>query len=432
MTRFLLAGVVATSLWLGWARGAASAQQLEPPAGEPAALEMGAELAELGQLSDYFHDGDVAAAEYLFQPGLTAPAAPALESPRPARRSARSEYVRLTRVPNMMGDSLGSSLQLAIQSTMPNGLLATTLPLAAGRSLKIGENNKALPMDRIYFIYNGFKNAIQTVQGPPFPPLGREQDLDRYTVGAEKTFLDGLASIDVRMPFTGSFQAGGPAAPLAVQSHNVGDLGMNLKGLMYADDQFSLAGGLGLTIPTAADAQWRIVNESFRLRNEAVHLLPWLGFLYAPGDLWFVQGFVQADFAASGFQLQQNGQFDGPVFTEQDLMYYDLLVGRWLYRNDYSRCLTGIAALLELHYTTSIEQAQVVGFARLPPLDPPFYLGAVGNQFNWIDPLYLSAGLHFQIRELSNLRVACVVPLKNRPGDRQFDAEILVSCNREF
>jgi hypothetical protein len=390
--------------------------------------------AQFDQLEQDLQDSGVEPAQYLDQPGLVLPPeSPGVESPRPLRRSARSEYVRLARVPNMLGDSLGSSAQLLVQTTPANGSFLVTFPMGAARSLKIAENNKALPMDRVYFIYNGFKNAIQGQNLPPLPPLPFQENIDRYTVGAEKTFLDGLGSIDVRMPFIGAFQFGDPSFPSAVRLESVGDLGLNLKGLLYGDDRLTVAAGLGITIPTAADAQIRGFDESLRIRNEACHLLPYLGFLLAPNDDWFFQGFIQADFAASGFKLQRNGQFDGPLvpeFTEQNLMYYDLLVGRWLYRNPCACCLTGIAALLELHYTTSIEDAQ---FAFSPPGDPPTTFSAVlGNPFNRIDVLNLSAGVHVQLTELSNLRVSAVVPLRDDPGDRQFDSEVLVSFNREF
>jgi hypothetical protein len=118
---------------------------------------------------------------------------------------------------------------------------------------------------------------------------------------------------------------------------------------------------------------------------------------------------------------------NGP-FTEQNLLHVDLSAGRWLYRDDYARYGTGLAALFELHYTTTIQDADAVPFVTPGSIAAG---GTITNAFNRIDVLNLTAGLHFQLTDLSNLRVAAVVPLRTDP-DRQFDSEIQVSFNRYF
>jgi hypothetical protein len=383
------------------------------------------ELRALDELDSYFHDPEVAEAQYLNQPALDVPAEmPSAESPRPVRRSGRGDYVRLARVPNMLGDSL------AMKSRFTGELIAvgpfiSELPLGAGRSVKIGENNKGLPMDRVYFMYNGFKNALTS----NFGGQTEKTNLDRYTLGGEKTFWDGMASLDVRMPFVGGFLAGDPDVA-SVQSENVGDVSMLLKGLLYTDDTLSLVAGVGMTLPTASDLRGQVnfppPGSGFRLRNEAVHIFPYVGFAAtSPSEDWFYQGFLQGDFAASGFRVQVDGLPAGPEYTEQDLMYVDFLLGRWLYVNDYAPYLRGIAALFELHYTTTLEDSDLV----VIPMQGT--TGRLENPFNRVDILNITGGLHFQIGELANLRVSCVAPLRTG-GDRQFDAEVVVSFNRNF
>src|SRR5262245_6551753 len=98
-------------------------------------------------------DSDVQEAEYLFQPPATQPEARPTAPSRAVRRASFREYASLDRVPNMYGDFLGTAFQ--VRTVRANFPFQADLPLAAGRSFKIAENNKPIPMDRIYFNYSG-------------------------------------------------------------------------------------------------------------------------------------------------------------------------------------------------------------------------------------------------------------------------------------
>ncbi|MDX1946246.1 MAG: hypothetical protein SFU86_12675 [Pirellulaceae bacterium] len=394
----------------------------EPDPSIPLPVELAAELAALDERPAYLQDADVTAAAYLAQPGLVVPAeAPSAESPRPVRRSSRSEYVRLARVPNMLGDSLSTGGQFVVGDTTGQTKFISDVPLGFARSVKIGENNKGLPMDRVYFIYNGFQNALQRDNG-----AGQivDANVDRYTLGGEKTFWDGLASLDVRMPFIGSF-ASPEDAQGAISTGNVGDVSLFFKGLLYADNFVSVAAGVGTTVPSASAVEGQIQGAPFRIDNRAVHVLPYFGVVLSPDDAWFFQAFVQCDFAASGYRIQQGGQ-SGPVLTEQNFLYVDALAGRYLYQNESAPYLTGIAGLVELHYISALNNADLV------QLELGNSVGTLGNIYNRVDYLNLTGGVQFDIGQLANLRVSCVVPLKTDTADRQFDSEVLVSFNRYF
>ena len=350
------------------------------------------ELTLLAGELDRLDNGDIAFSDDLQPisqpPALAAPAA----EPQTRRRSARTEYVRLARVPNMLGDSLGTAGSIFLQIGMNQFLLAD-LPLGTGRSFKAGENNKALPMDRVFFNYQGFQNALTATQGlGPFFQQTTTSNVDRYTVGAEKTFFDGLASFEVRMPFVGAYRAAN--GPLAIASENVGDLSLFAKGLLYADDSVSLLAGLGVGLPTADDVRAQILNVPIVLENDAVHLLPYLAFLSYPTENWFFQGYLQGDFTASGIPVHVGPQIIG-TYTEQSLLYADLLAGRWLYSG--GGYLSGVAGIVELHYTTTLQDTDnlnAFGFTD----GPPFMLG-LGNPANRVDYLNLTAGLHFQLAQ---------------------------------
>ena len=97
-----------------------------------------------------------------------------------------------TRAPNMFGDSLRPTASLVFRDQTGQLGSNLNLMLAGGGSYNVAENNKALPMDRVFFQYNGFANAL-----PSHP--GGQTSLHMYSLGFEKTFFDGLWSIDLHM-----------------------------------------------------------------------------------------------------------------------------------------------------------------------------------------------------------------------------------------
>lgn len=371
-------------------------------------------------------------------PAPTPPATPRPEATRTARRSSRSDYVRAEKLPNMFGDSLGLTVQLGF--AIDNSGLPTTnrppvidVPLGVGRNFKIGENNKPIPMDRVAFTYNGFQNALHSSFVPPGQPapITRDGNVERYTLAGEKTYWDGLGSIEIRIPLVAAQVApGGPFANL--ESGNFGDLSLFLKHLFYEDDTTAMAFGVGIGLPTSPDVRGSFgtpPTSTFVLHTDAVHLMPYVGLLSAPNEDWFVQAFLQFDFAASGNRLDSSSPFlPAGVLTEQHLLAFDLSLGRWLINDLSGPYLEGIAGILELHYTTTLQDADIV----TSPVPNAIGGGMMGNLANRVDLLNLTGGLHFQLTPLANLRVGCVVPLRQPVSDRQFDAEVQVSFNRFF
>ena len=120
---------------------------------------------------------------------------------------------------NMIGDLLYTSRSVQFGFLRVNGntnffgLASTTIVNSS-----VAENNSPLPEDRIYVRYNFFSNGQQVtglsptvrqiVPGDAFGsapillqlPQTKHYDVNMYTIGAEKTFLDGLMSVEVRLP----------------------------------------------------------------------------------------------------------------------------------------------------------------------------------------------------------------------------------------
>ncbi|MFH1918341.1 MAG: hypothetical protein ABIP48_00425 [Planctomycetota bacterium] len=361
------------------------------------------------------------------------PAAPRV-TPGPADRfepstllASRSPIVRLAGMPNMYGDffGIGGRVKACIsgygQGDTPISRCVTMdIPPAGGSGrMKIAENNKALPMDRVYFIYNHYAGALEAAASPT-----RVFPVDRYIVGAEKTFLDGRWSAEVRMPFASGLRF--TVADFDVGNQDVGNLAVSLKRVLFQSDTSVVAAGLVIDTPTGSDVTGRISSRRFALSNDALHLLPYVGFLRAPDDVLFYQGFLQVDIAANGNRVELAGADLGRL-TDQNLLFLDLSLGRWLLRNplgEEAPRLKGLAGIVEVHYTTTLQDTDVVNGAAGQALLQ------LSNPLNRIDVVNLTAGLHAEIG-MTEVRVAGVFPLRDA-HDRLFDSELQVSVNRRF
>src|SRR5262249_42111838 len=123
--------------------------------------------------------------------------------------------------------------------------------------------------------------------------------------------------------------------------------------------------------------------------------------------------------------------------TEQTLMQLDWGAGYWLLRDPSRTWITGIAPSLELHYTTTLQNASVVTL----PGDPLFQIDPnnprrliqeqpprVGNLRNRVDILDLTVASTFLISNRATLATGFSFPLK-RDSDRTFDWEFQLQFN---
>jgi len=379
---------------------------------------------------NWLTDDQVAPAA-LFQPPALSQSTDPVRSPAPSRSLASRQ--RLASVPNMFGD-FGMTVAV-VQFVSPQGVArgAFSVPGAGGsRRVKIGENNSPIPTDRAFFMYNHFHNAyqFQEINFTSFPPtlIQRQNPIDRFTLGVEKTFFDGDWSVEVRLPIVASLAVQGET--FAVEGGNWGNLAVIVKRLLYADDNVALAAGLGIDAPTGSDFESQFGGSTLRFENDALHLLPYVGVVVDPGYGLFLMGYMQIDIATAGndvlFGPQGSAGQSVGRFNEQNLMYFDVGGGYWLYENPYGECVTGVAALLEFHYTTAIQDTDEIAFGQQ---FTNAFITTPGNRF---DVVNVSAGVNVAFGEWSNLRVAGVFPLGDDFDQRFFDAEVQVQYNQRF
>ena len=105
------------------------------------------------------------------------------------------------------------------------------------------------------------------------------------------------------------------------------------------------------------------------------------------------------------------------------MLHLDSSIGYWIYRDGSAGLLTGIAPIAELHFTGTLEDADLVQL--------PSGYGTLGNVYNRLDTWNATMGVTFEIANQSTLTTAMVLPLNNE-GNRQFDAEFSVQLNYYF
>jgi hypothetical protein len=261
-----------------------------------------------------------------------------------------------------------------------------------------------------------------------------------------------------------------------------GNLSLILKGLLYRNNCFAISAGLALGIPTAQDIGVTVTDylgdpafnnlsiqrvRDFHIDNDTWSLSPFIAALWTPGPRFFSQAFLEVDcpLNSSKFTYTEttpillNGPFPTgalpgtvPPFSvsgrvaEQTLLQVDWGAGYWISRNPDNQWITGIAPTLELHYTYTLDNAQIITLPRdpsgkitaVPPPAPPGTVlltstpnPTIGNLRNHVDILDLTVGTTFAIGKNCTLAPAFAFPLRGG-DDRTFDWEFLLQFNYFF
>jgi len=337
---------------------------------------------------------------------------------------------QMSRTPDMFGDfHTEDRVALFTRTNPPADFVTADLPLSGGtRRVKVSEHNRALPTDRVYFIYQHFHGALRLERTSA---AGQSYPIEKFTFGAEKTVLNGMWSIEVRMPFTTGHEVTDPAAltDFVLTGGEIGNASFILKHLLYVGPRLGVSAGIGLNTPTGSDVAGSLPRHdsplSFEVRNEAYQALPFIGAVATDGDRVFGHVFLQVDAGLNGNQVSfsdSNGNSFSTRFNEQTLLYLDASYGRWLFHPPRpAGFFTGVAAMVELHYATSLAAPDEV---------PVFQFGQFqGSLFD--DIVNVTAGINIELTGNSMLRFAGIFPFEGRP-DRGFDAAWVASFVRRL
>lgn len=351
---------------------------------------------------------------------------PAVSAPDVIFEDDSSSGSRLVETPNMIGGNFPATSLIHL-FTADGRTLGPAGPAGGLRYATIGENNKALTMDRIYGTYQYLQNSnFSYVDDGPI----RDHSISVYTIGAEKTIGGGAASIEVRGSMLNDIDIVGPDT--AIENGVFSNLNVNVKFQLAERENGGIVGGLGVGVPTGSDMQAYFLNgSSIQFDNRAVYLMPFMGATYAPGDVFFSSTFVQVAAPASADSVFINGIFHEYLYPITTL-HVSSSLGAWLVRKEDRDLLQGVAWLTEVHYSTALQRFQTVNTSGF--LLEPMSIYSAWQRY---DILNITSGAHFQITELTNFRVAGVLPIgqtsfSEPQWDRTFDWQVIATLNAEF
>jgi hypothetical protein len=294
------------------------------------------------------------------------------------------------------------------------------VPIATAGAFKVAENASPRPQDRVFMTYNYFDD-LQGPGGAPIPAVNNTQsttisgtpsaagapapmtttaattsiagqprltaDLNREVFGFEKTFLDGYASIEVRMPV---LQLNSPLNGFG--SNDIGDLTIIGKYAFILDRDSGnvLSAGLAVTAPTGP----RIPTIDGNLNSTYVQ--PWFGYIWN-ADRFFIQAFHSVVIPTDS--------------RDVTLLFNDIGLNYWLYRNNDSRFLSFIVPMAEVHVTTPLDHRDANGAIYVP------------------DIVDLTGGVHFGLFRNTTLSLGVATPVT---GPRVFSVEGFMQLNWRF
>ena len=289
------------------------------------------------------------------------------------------------------------------------------VPVLSLGAFNVAENESPRPQDRVFGFYNYFSDlrgpdigsggpltttttttatvpasgTITTTTTTTNPGVARPSlDLNREVVGFEKTFFDGRASVEIRLPF---LQAQGG---VDFTGSIVGDLTLVSKYAFLLDRETGnvFSAGLALTLPSGPSLD--TIDGNFR----DTLIQPFFGYIYNFPN-FYIQGI-------HSIAVPTNAQ-------DITIMFNDVSIDYWLYRGSPNQFLSAVVPTLEAHLTT--------------PLN---HRGASDNNLLFIpDVLVLTSGAHFGLYGNTTVSVGAAVPVT---GPSVFAIEGFVQFNWRF
>lgn len=256
-------------------------------------------------------------------------------------------------MPAFFGDMFGVTGTRFVQNPSGGGF-AIKVPLpskASGWKAVDGESPR--PQNRVYYTFNYYNNIDQA---PNAATGGQAFQGYRHIIGLEKTFLQGDASIGLRLPFVSVFGLA------SIDNQQFSDMSIVTKYALInnRDTGGVLSGGLIITVPTGQGAVVDLPDPStgtvtgpnpFVLYD--VILQPWFGFIRSVGERTYFHGFTSIAVPTSSI--------DVTILTN------DLGVGYWLYRNARDRFVQGVIPTFEAHANIPLNhrgmQSVPIGFS---------------------------------------------------------------------
>jgi hypothetical protein len=291
---------------------------------------------------------------------------------------------------NMIGDQ---AVYAYVHPARSNVLFSSQSPSGQSRSViravtstgafKLGEIESPRPQNRVYFEYNFYNNLTD-------PSTGTSLDLHRATLGFERTFIDGNASLGARIPISFHDRDGGGSID------GIGDLTVITKYAFLNDCDTGnvLSGGLAVLFPTGRD-----ITLGSGATVSTFLFQPYAGAICHVNSDLYAQGF-------SSMVIPSRTDFPTVV-------YNDIGVGYRIYRCNSDSMLTSVIPTVEGHLQTPINHTGV---------------SSTGDVFA-INQLSVTAGVHLGLWDRAYLTIAANTAVM---GPRPYDVELIAQFGLKF
>ncbi len=273
-----------------------------------------------------------------------------------------------------------------------------TASVAAVSRLKISENQSPKPQDRVFYMFNFYADVNQYLNKKFQEPVAGLK-IYREILGFEKTFLNGNASMGMRLPIdtvSANSTLSATSANRAGTSTAADDLSFFGKYVLASDPATGNLISTGLAIGTP-NGPSRFAGAKYLESLHSTTLQPFLGYIWNR-DRFYLHGFTAIDVPTSS--------------RLATLLYNDVGIGYFLLRStDPQDWLTAIAPTFEVHVNDPLNHRDWNN--RNDP-------GGVYDVVN------LTYGINFVFNRRSILTFGMVTPVT---GPRPFDYEALLLLN---
>lgn len=233
--------------------------------------------------------------------------------------------------PGFFGDFLGSfgTQFINVNGVAPRFGFVPLVNHAGG--IKVTDNESPRPMDRLFYNYNFF-NFVNRSSNTDMAPM----ELHRHIFGFEKTFLDGFASVGLRLPIVQLF------GPPEVATSDFADMTIVTKMAIWDNRATGnlVSAGLLISVPTGPPQTLVSPASGNRFALDDTILQPFVGGIYNASDRLYFHGF-------SAIAIPTDSK-------DATVMWNDAGIGYWMYRNLDDRLVQGLVPTVEFHVNTPL------------------------------------------------------------------------------
>jgi len=309
-------------------------------------------------------------------------------------------------------DMLGSSAWLTGYHVGTIGTTNSrfTLPTMLLTRPNVVERFNADVRNRIWADYRTWNNAVVIDRDGTL----ESRAVDQFSFGLEKQLLQ-RSSVELRVPVIYQFGS----KQMADASVELGNVSVFLKQVLGQSCRWTVSGGVGVSLPTAAD--WRSPVETARLKNNAYYLVSFLGAQWHPNNKTFGHFVIQSDLPITKNELAFGT--DREKVSGQQMIRTGFQLGRWIYRIDHGKrpCRLGIFAEINYAVVTNGSAER-----RIFNRSDTIYVSALDSRTS---TLTAAVGIPMVFGQLTCTN-ALILPISG--GDRPFSVGYSFSLSRQF